>query len=56
MYFLVALVKKKYYIYSGIVFDEVADRYANKKGLFVIGQSGETVKILNDKKFTPRSC
>lgn len=40
---------------AGIVFDEGADRYAYKSGLFVIGQSGETVKILNDKKFVPRA-
>ncbi len=40
---------------AGIVIDEGADRYAYKNGLFVIGQSGETVKILNDKKFIPRS-
>lgn len=40
---------------AGIVIDEAADRYACKKGLFVIGKSGETVKILNVKKFTPRS-
>jgi len=40
---------------AGIVIDEAADRYAYRKGLFVIGQSGETVKILNDKKFVPRS-
>ncbi len=40
---------------AGIVIDEGADRYAYKSGLFVIGQSGETVKILNDKKFIPRS-
>jgi len=40
---------------AGIVIDESADRYAYKSGLFVIGQSGETVKILNDKKFVPRA-
>jgi hypothetical protein len=40
---------------AGIVIDEGADRYAYKSGLFVIGQSGETVKILNDKKFIPRA-
>lgn len=40
---------------AGIVIDEGVDRYAYKSGLFVIGQSGETVKILNDKKFIPRS-
>ena len=40
---------------AGIVIDERADRYAYKSGLFVIGQSGETVKILNDENFVPRS-
>ncbi len=39
---------------AGIVIHEDADRYAYKQGLFVIGQSGETVRILNDEKFVPR--
>ncbi|MBF0345690.1 MAG: hypothetical protein HQL06_15860 [Nitrospirae bacterium] len=39
---------------AGIVIEEGVDRYAYKNGLFVIGQSGDTVKILNDDKFTPR--
>ncbi len=39
---------------AGIVIEEGVDRYAYKKGLFVIGQSGDTVNILNDEKFTPR--
>ncbi len=39
---------------AGIVINEGVDRYAYQKGLFVIGQSGDTVKILNDEKFTPR--
>ncbi len=39
---------------AGIVIDEDADRYAYRKGLFVIGQTGETVKILNDEKFEPK--
>jgi hypothetical protein len=39
---------------AGIVIEEQADRYAYKKGLYVIAQSGETVKILNDEKFEPR--
>lgn len=39
---------------AGIVIDENVDRFAYKKGLFVIAQSGETVKFLNDEKFTPR--
>ena len=40
---------------AGIVIDAGADHYAYQSGLFVIGQSGETVKILNDKKFAPRA-
>ena len=39
---------------AGIVIDESADKYAYRKGLFVIGQTGETVKILNDEKFEPK--
>jgi len=39
---------------AGITIEEEADRYAYRHGLFVIGQSGETVKILNDKKFRPK--
>ena len=38
---------------AGIVIKQGADRYAYKKGLFVIVQSGETIKILNDEKFKP---
>ena len=40
---------------AGIVIEEGADRYAYKKGLFVIAQSGETVTILNDDKFNPKT-
>ena len=39
---------------AGITIEEEADKYAYRHGLFVIGQSGETVKILNDKKFRPK--
>ena len=39
---------------AGIVIDEGADKYAYRKGLFVIAQSGETVKILNDENFKPK--
>jgi hypothetical protein len=39
---------------AGIVIDEGADRYAYREGLFVIGQTGETVVILNDDKFKPK--
>ena len=38
---------------AGIVIDEGVDRFAYRSGLFVIGQSGETVKVLNDRKFKP---
>jgi hypothetical protein len=39
---------------AGIVIDESADKYAYRQGLFVIAQTGETVKILNDSKFKPK--
>jgi hypothetical protein len=35
--------------------DKGVDRFAYKNGLFVIGQTGDNVRILNDKKFRPRS-
>ena len=38
---------------GGIVIDENADKYAYKKGLYVIAESGDTVKILNDAQFKP---
>ncbi|MCD6455866.1 MAG: hypothetical protein J7K81_03635 [Methanophagales archaeon] len=40
---------------AGIVIEERSDKYAYRKGLFVIGQTGETVKILNDEKFNPKT-
>jgi hypothetical protein len=39
---------------AGIDIEDGVDRYAYKQGLFVIGQRGEMVMILNDKKFQPR--
>ena len=39
---------------AGIVIDDGVDRYAYRKGLFVIAQSGENVTILNDEKFRPK--
>jgi len=39
---------------AGIVIDESADRFAYKRGLFVIAQSGDTAKILNDAGFKPK--
>ncbi|MFH0925356.1 MAG: DUF3782 domain-containing protein [bacterium] len=38
---------------GGIVIEEGSDKYAYKKGLFVIVESGENVKLLNDEKFKP---
>jgi hypothetical protein len=35
--------------------DSGVDRFAYKRGLFVIGQNGDNVRLLNDKKFKPRS-
>ena len=40
---------------AGIVIEEQADRFAYREGLFVIGQAGDTVRILNDKKFQPKA-
>jgi len=34
--------------------EEDADKFAYRQGFFVIGQTGETVRILNDKKFKPK--
>jgi len=40
---------------AGIVIDEGADKFAYRKGLFVIAQTGDIVKILNDEKFRPKA-
>jgi predicted AAA+ superfamily ATPase len=39
---------------AGIVIDEGAGKYAYRRGLFVITQAGENIKILNDEKFRPK--
>lgn len=39
---------------AGIVIDEGIDKYAYRKGLFIIAPKGEIAKILNDKKFKPK--
>ncbi|CAN2042769.1 hypothetical protein GMMP15_910040 [Candidatus Magnetomoraceae bacterium gMMP-15] len=39
---------------AGIVVDEGVDRFAYRKGLFIIAQSGKSVEILNDYKFKPK--
>jgi hypothetical protein len=40
---------------AGMSIDESVDRYAYKNGLFVLGQSGENIRLLNDEKFVPRA-
>ncbi|HAT51499.1 MAG: DUF3782 domain-containing protein [Nitrospirae bacterium] len=40
---------------AGIVIGEHADRFAMNKGLFVIVQSGDTVRMANEPEFQPRS-
>jgi hypothetical protein len=39
---------------AGIIFDENVARYAYQRGLFVLGQSGDVVTLLNDDKFQPK--
>ena len=38
---------------AGIVSKESTEQFASKQGLFVIVQSGETVRLANDEKFEP---
>lgn len=40
---------------AGIVIEENVDRFAMKKGLFVMVQSGELVQIANDETFIPHT-
>jgi hypothetical protein len=40
---------------AGMSIDKGVDRFAYKRGLFVIAQTGDNLRILNDKKFRPRS-
>jgi hypothetical protein len=42
-------------VVAGIVIKEQADRFAYREGLFVIGQAGDTVRILNDPQFQPKT-
>ena len=46
---------KAYGAVAGIEINEGIDRYAYKKGLFVIKPSGDTVEIINDEQFQPES-
>ena len=38
---------------AGMIIENDADRYAYKKGLFVLRQRGNLVEIMNDDKFVP---
>lgn len=40
---------------AGIVMPKQITRYAYKRGIFVLGQSGDTIAILNDAKFKPKT-
>ncbi|RMH82317.1 MAG: DUF3782 domain-containing protein [Calditrichaeota bacterium] len=46
--------RKIYGAVAAVVMDDSVARYAYRKGLFVIAQKGDTVQILNDRKFKPR--
>ncbi len=39
---------------GALVIEEKADKYAYRKGLFIIVERGESVAILNDEKFKPQ--
>lgn len=39
---------------AGMVIQEDADKYAYRKGLYVLKQKGEILEIANDNKFKPR--
>jgi len=40
---------------AGMRIEDGADRYAYRQGLFVLAQTGDTVKILNDERFNPKA-
>jgi len=40
---------------AGIVIEENADRFAINKGLFVIEQAGNSLRMANDENFVPRT-
>ncbi len=40
---------------AGMSIDQGVDRFAYRNGLFVFAQSGEHVRLLNDKKFLPKA-
>jgi len=40
---------------AGIRIEDGADRYAYRQGLFVLAQTGDSVRILNDARFQPKT-
>jgi len=46
--------KQLYGAVAGIEIEDSADIYAYRQGLFVLAQSGETMKLLNSDEFQPR--
>jgi hypothetical protein len=40
---------------AGIGIESGADRYAYRRGLFVMAQSGDSVTLLNDEHFQPKA-
>jgi hypothetical protein len=45
-------------LYGGVAamtVDQEVERFAYKQGLFVLTQTGDNVRIMNDKAFRPRS-
>lgn len=40
---------------TGLIMPEQITSYAYKRGVFVLGQSGNTIAILNDQKFRPKT-
>jgi len=47
--------KKLYGAVAGIEIEEGADKYADRQGLFVLSQKGETVSILNPPEFEAKA-
>jgi PII-like signaling protein len=45
---------KLYGAVAGMIVENEADRFAYKKGLFVLRQKGNIVEIMNDSKFVPK--
>ena len=40
---------------AGMSIEKDVERFAYKRGVFVFGESGDNIRILNDEKFKPRT-